>query len=215
MFLSGLLLNLAQAQPLDSAATKTLVEKIAALRQARPFIQASYHEEKSGGILARPSVSTGKMWYAAPDKFRKESRGAGKESIIVSNGEILWMYYPAFQEAERYDLKKQKFISQGIAAFTTGLDFAQVDRDFTIQAEATPGGYSIQLAPKRGAISRMVTQLEVHFNKGLELQSVETVSTRGEKIKTELTDLSTEPVSAATFDFTPPAGANVTSPLGK
>ncbi|MEO7932448.1 MAG: outer membrane lipoprotein carrier protein LolA [Chthoniobacterales bacterium] len=215
MFLSGLLLSLAQAEPLDSAATKTLVEKIAAIRQSRPFIQASYREEKSGGILARPSISTGKMWYAAPDKFRKESRGAGKESVIVSNGELLWMYYPAFQEAERYDLKKQKFISQGISAFTTGLDFAQVDKDFTIQAEALPSGYSIQLVPKRGAISRMVTQLEVRFNKGLELESVQTVSPRGEKIKTELTDLSTEPVPAATFDFTPPAGANVSTPLGK
>lgn len=155
------------------------------------------------------------MWFFSPNKFRKESQGAGKESIIVSNGDLLWMYYPAFQEAERYDLKKQKFINQGIAAFTTGLDFAQVDRDFKVAAQEAGDGYTLQLVPKRAAVSRMLTQLEVHFSKELGLQSVETISPRGEKIRTELSHLKSEPIPAATFDFTPPEGANVSSPLGK
>lgn len=155
------------------------------------------------------------MWYAAPNKFRKESKGAGKESIIVSDGKWLWMYYPAFNEAERYDLGKQKFISQGIAAFTTGLDFAQVDRDFAVSAEKTTDGYSIQLLPKRGNISRMLTSLVVQFGPELELRSVQTLSPRGEKMHTQLSHLSLEPIPDATFEFTPPAGANVSSPLGK
>ena len=213
--LSGAILTPAHSQPLDKASTQALVEKISAKRKSHPFLQADYREEKSGGLLARPSVTSGKMWYAAPNKFRKESRGVGKESVIVSNGELLWMYYPGFQEAERYDLKKQKFISQGIATFTTGLDFEQVDRDFTVSGDETTGGYTIRLAPKRANVSRMLTQLTVYFDKALELKTVETFSPRGEKIKTDLSNLKTEPVSETTFDFSPPAGVNVTSPLGK
>ena len=213
--LFGLILTSAPAQPLDSAATQALVEKIAAQRKAKPFLQANYREEKTGGLLARPAISTGKMWYAAPDKFRKESRDAGKESIIVSNGEVLFMYYPAFKEAERYDLKKQKFINQGIAAFTSGLDFAQANRDFDLTAEQSERGYTVQLIPKRGVASRMLKKLTVILGKELELQSVQTISTRDEKIRTDLSDLSMEPIPAGTFNFTPPAGANVTTPLGK
>ncbi len=204
-----------QGQPLDEVATRALVEKIAARREAKPFLKADYREEKSGGILARPAVTSGKLWYAAPDKFRKESAGTGRESVVVSNGEILWMYYPAFQEAERYDLKKQKLLNQGIAAFTTGLDFARVGRDFTITADGNESGYMLQLAPKNAAIGRLFTQLTVHFDHDLLLESVETVSPRGEKIQTRLSNLQNEPIPAATFDFTPPAGANVTTPLGK
>lgn len=215
LFLSGLIVRPIPAQVLDKDATRIIVEKISAKRKEKPFIQADYREEKSGGLLARPAISTGKMWYSAPNKFRKESHGEGKESIIVSNGDLLWMYYPAFQEAERYDLRKQKFINQGIAAFTSGLDFAQAEKDFTIVAQETARGYSIELTPKRGPVSRMLARLEVQLSKALELESVETQSPRGEKIRTELSHISVEPIPAATFDFTPPAGANISNPLGK
>lgn len=215
MCLFGLLCSLVQAQSLDEAGTKALVEKIAAKRQAKPFIQADYREEKSGGILSRPAISTGKLWYSAPNKFRKESKGAGRESIIVSNGNLLWMFYPAFQEAERYDLKKQKFLNQGIAAFTTGLDFAQVERDFTVSAEESGDGFTLRLTPKKSAISRMLTQLTVRFSKNLELQFVETSSPRGEKILTNLSNLSAAQIPDTLFEFMPPPGATISTPLGK
>ena len=215
MCLFGLLFSLAPAQSLDEAGTKALVGKIAAKRQAKPFLQADYREEKSGGILSRPAISTGKLWYSAPNKFRKESTGAGRESTIVSNGDLLWMFYPAFQEAERYDLKKQKFLNQGIAAFTTGLDFAQVERDFTVSAEESGAGFTLRLTPKKSAVSRMLSQLIVRFSKELELQSVETTSPRGEKIHTDLSNLKTGQIPDTLFDFMPPAGATISTPLGK
>jgi chaperone LolA len=213
--LFGLLLSLAPAQKLDESATRTLIEKIAAQRQAKPSLQAEYREEKSGGILGKPAISSGKLWYSTPNLFRKESRDANKESLIVSNGEVLWMYYPAFQQAERYDLKKHKFLSQGIAAFTTGLDFAKAEKDFTVTAEEAAGGYVLRLLPKKAAISRMLKQLEIKLSKDLELQSVETISPKGERTRTDLSKVSAEKIAPLMFEFTPPAGATVTSPLGK
>ncbi len=218
MCLCGILLwpiAILRAAPLDPAATRELLGKIAAERQRNPSLRSDFSEEKRGGILARPALAKGKIWFTAPDRFRREISQPGQESLIVSDGKVLWMVYPAFQEAERYDLAKQKILNQALAAFTTGLAFHEVERDFTVAAETTAQGHTLTLVPRRSAIARLVTKIELEFSQKLELRRILTLAPKGEITRIELQNTVLEPHPADTFQYVPPPGYTVSNPLGK
>ena len=70
-----LLVPMVQAEPLSPADLKALLGRIREKRAAAPQVQADFQEEKSVHLLNKPIISTGKMWFQAPNKFRREAKG--------------------------------------------------------------------------------------------------------------------------------------------
>src|SRR6266576_7098632 len=91
---SVLLLTGLQAQSLSSAEVKNLLARIREKRAPAPQIQADFQEEKLMRLMSKPVVSAGRVWFQAPNKFRREVKG-NSPSITVSDGQQLWIYYPA------------------------------------------------------------------------------------------------------------------------
>ena len=88
------------AEPLSPTDLKALLGRIREKRAAAPQVQADFQEEKNVKMLNKPIVSSGKVWFQSPNKFRREAKGSSP-SITVSDGQQLWIYYPKFHSAER------------------------------------------------------------------------------------------------------------------
>jgi len=76
------------AQPLAPADLKSLMDQIRQKRAAAPQVQADFREEKTMKMMNKPVASSGKVWFQAPNKFRREVRG-NSPSVTISNGQQL------------------------------------------------------------------------------------------------------------------------------
>ncbi len=209
-----LLGSLVHAEPLAPNDVKGLLEKIRAKRAGAPQVQADFQEQKDVHLMNKPISSTGKVWFQEPNKFRREVQGSSP-SITVSDGAQLWIYYPKFKSAEKYSLGKHSPLDAGIAALTAALNLQDVERSYHITGSKEGDGYELLLAPRNSSLKRLLKTFDLHLNADLEVQRTEMVQPNGDHIVTTYKNESRVPIPAATFQFTPPAGTNVTTPLGK
>src|SRR5947209_19419910 len=78
--------SLAQAQSLNPTEIKGLLARIREHRASAPDVHASFQEQKTIHLMNKPVVSSGKIWFHAPNKFRRrsEERRVGKERTSMS-----------------------------------------------------------------------------------------------------------------------------------
>ncbi len=205
---------LAQAEPLAPHDLKALLARIREKRAAAPQVQADFQEEKNIRMMSKPVASAGKVWFQAPNKFRREVKG-NTPSLTVSDGQTLWIYYPKFSSAERYSLGKRSPLDAGIAAITASLNLQGVEESYHITAAAEGSGYVLQLAPRTPSMKRMLRQFTIHFNEALQVVRTEMLQPNDDRIVTTYTNESRAPIEPALFEFTPPAGTDITTPLGR
>jgi outer membrane lipoprotein carrier protein len=205
---------LLRAEPLSPADVKTLLGRIREKRAAAPQVQADFQEEKTIHMLNKPIISSGKMWFQAPNKFRREAKG-NSPSITVSNGQQLWIYYPNFKSAERYALGKRSPLDAGIAAITASLNLENVEGTYHITGTKEPDGHQLQLLPRNPSMKRLLQSFSIRLNNELQVVRTEMLQPNGDRIVTTYSNESRAAIPASTFEFTPPAGTDVTTPLGR
>jgi outer membrane lipoprotein carrier protein len=208
------LINTTQAEPLAPNDVKALLEKIRATHTGAPQLQADFQEKKEVHLMNKPINSSGKVWFQQPNKFRREVTG-NSPSITVSDGSVLWIYYPKFQSAEKYSLGKRSPLDAGIAALTAALNLQDVERSYRITGSKEADGYQLLLTPRNPSLKRLLQSFDIHLNSDLQVQRTEMVQPNGDHIVTTYTNESRAPIPPSMFQFTPPAGTNVTTPLGK
>jgi len=206
-------LGAAQAAPLTPADTKALLGRIRAKRAAAPQVQADFQEEKAVHLMNKPINSSGKVWFAAPDKFRREVKG-NSPSLTVSDGQQLWIYYPKFQSAEHYSLGKHSPLDAGVAALTAALNLQNVENSYHITGSATANGYQLQLAPRNPSLKRLLQMFTIQLNADLQVQRTEMAQPNGDHIVTVYANESRAAIDPTIFEFAPPPGTNMTTPLG-
>ena len=219
VFLSAVVLLLAhavatQAESLSPADIKALLEKIRERRAAAPYVQADFREEKTIHLMARPIVTSGKVWFEPPDKFRREVKG-NSPSITVSDGHQLWIYYPNFKSAEHYTLGKRSPLDSAIATINTALNLENVEGTFQITGSKTGSSYELRLLPRTPSMKRIFQTLDIFLNDDLFVTRTEMSQPNGDRIVTIYTNPSRAPIPPETFEFTPPPGTNVSTPLGR
>jgi chaperone LolA len=205
---------LLHAEPLSPADLKALLGRIREKRAAAPQVQADFQEEKTVRMLNKPIVSSGKIWFQAPNKFRREAKGSSP-SITVSNGQQLWIYYPKFNSAEHYSLGKRSPLDAGIAAITASLNLENVEATYHISATKEVDGFQLQLLPRNPSMKRFLQTFSIKINNELQVVRTEMVQPNGDRIVTTYSNETRAPIPASMFEFTPPAGTDVTTPLGK
>lgn len=213
---SALILPLfpAAADQLSAPETTQLLAKLQAHRAKFPSLTADFTEEKVTRLLQKPVVNQGTISFQVPNKFRRELRGSNP-SLTVSNGNRLWIYYPNFKEAELYPLGQKAFFDDAIAALTAGLNFQQVADFYRYSAFSEPGGYRLVLVPKSGGLKRMLRELTIWVDEDYKIDKTVAVLTKDDRVTTTYRNQKPTPLPTSTFDYTPPADANVTQPLGK
>ncbi|MEY2551860.1 MAG: hypothetical protein QOG12_2004 [Verrucomicrobiota bacterium] len=203
-----------RAEPLSPPDLKSLLGRIRDKRAAAPQLQADFQEEKNVKMLSKPIVSSGKIWFQSPNKFRREAKG-NSPSITVSDGQQLWIYYPKFKSAEHYSLGKRSPLDAGISAITASLNLENVEATYHISATKESDGYQMQLLPRYPSMKRFLQTFTVRMNNELQVVRTEMVQPNGDRIVTTYSNETRAPIPSSTFEFTPPAGTDVTTPLGK
>jgi outer membrane lipoprotein carrier protein len=201
---------MAQAAPLSDADLKNL---LAAIRQNRTT-RADFQEERVMLLMKKPVVSSGTVWFQPPNKFRREVKG-NAPSVTVSDGRELWIYYPNFKSAERYPLGKGSPLDATVAAINSALNLENIETSFNITAMKTGNGYELQLLPRTAAMRRVFQKLDLRVNEKFRVERTDMLLPNGDRIVTAYSNQNRAPIPASTFEFKPPAGTNVTTPLGQ
>jgi outer membrane lipoprotein-sorting protein len=204
----------AQAEPLSPNDVKSLLTRVREKRAAAPQLQADFQEEKEVHLLNKPISSSGKVWFQAPNKFRREAKG-NSPSVTVSDGQQLWIYYPKFQSAEHYSLGKRSPLDAGIAAITAALNLQNIEATYHITATKKEKGYVLELVPRTPSVKRLLQRFQITINEQLQVERTEMLQPNGDRIVTIYTNETRAPIPGSTFEFTPPAGTDVTTPLGR
>ncbi len=214
LFLFSLLARTIFSEPLAPTDVKALLARIREKRAGAPQVHAEFKEEKTIRMMNKPVTSSGKVWFQAPNKFKREVTG-NSPSITVSDGFTLWIYYPKFQSAEKYSLGKHSPLDAGIAAITASLNLEGVEQTYHITGAHEGTTYILELMPRTPSMKRLLQRFIIHFNEALQVERTEMLQPNGDRIITTYSNESRAPIDPATFQFTPPAGTNITTPLGQ
>src|ERR1043166_6495337 len=144
------LTSITNSAPVSEADLRNL---LAATRENR-ITQADFQEERVIRLMKKPILSSGKVWFQPPNKFRREVKGSSP-SLTVSDGRQLWIYYPGFKSAERYPLGKGSPLDSTVAAINSSLNLEDVENNFQISAAKTGNGYELRLLPRAPSMKRV------------------------------------------------------------
>jgi outer membrane lipoprotein carrier protein len=196
--------------PLSEADLKNL---LAGIRQNRST-QADFQEERVIRLMKKPIVSSGRIWFQPPNKFRREVKG-NSPSVTVSDGQQLWIYYPNFKSAERYPLGKGSPLDSTVAAINSALNLENIENTFQIAATKSEKGYELALTPRTSSMKRVFQKLELRINNNLSVERTDMLLPNGDRIVTAYSNQTRAPVPASSFEFKSPPGTEVTTPLGQ
>jgi outer membrane lipoprotein carrier protein len=199
----------AKTGPLSEGDVKNL---LAGIRQNRTT-QADFQEQRMIRLMKKPIVSSGRIWFQPPNKFRREVKG-NSPSITVSDGRQLWIYYPNFKSAERYPLGKGSPLDSTVAAINSALNLENIENTFQVNATKTDNGYELALLPRTASMKRVFQKLNLHINE-LRVDRTDMLLPNGDRIVTSYSNQTRAPIPSSTFEFKPPAGTEVATPLGQ
>lgn len=207
------LVTLAPAQSLSPAEVKDLLAKIRDHRASAPDMQADFREEKTIRLMNKPVITSGKVWYEAPNKFRREVKGKAP-SVTVSNGRDLWIYYPNFKSAEHYALGKHSPADAAIVGINTALNVENVEKTFQVTGAKIDNGYQLELLPRSASMKRMFQKFDLRLNKDFVAERTEITQPNEDRVVTSYANQSHAAIPSSTFEFSPPARTEITNPLG-
>jgi outer membrane lipoprotein carrier protein len=201
---------IASAAPLSEIELKNL---LASIRQNRTT-QADFQEERAIRLMKKPVLSSGTVSFQPPNKFRREVKG-NSPSVTISDGRNLWIYYPNFKSAERYPLGKGSPLDATVAAINSALNLENIETSFNVTATKTENGHDLQLLPRTAAMKRVFQKLELRINDKFRVERTDMLLPNGDRIVTTYSNQTRAPIPASTFEFKPPPGTEVTTPLGQ
>jgi outer membrane lipoprotein-sorting protein len=201
---------IAKTAPLSEGDLKNL---LAGIRQNRST-QADFQEERVIRLMKRPVVSSGRISFQPPNKFRREVKG-NSPSVTVSDGRQLWIYYPNFKSAERYPLGKGSPLDSTVAAINSALNLENIENTFQISGTKTDKGYELTLLPRTPSMKRAFQKLDLQINDNPRVDRTDMLLPNGDRIVTTYSNQTRAPVPASIFEFKPPPGTEVTTPLGQ
>jgi outer membrane lipoprotein carrier protein len=210
IFLALALASVAKGAPISDSELKNL---LVAIRQNRST-QADFQEERVIRLMKKPVLSSGTVWFQPPNKFRREVKG-NSPSITVSDGRELWIYYPNFKSAERYPLGKGSPLDATVAAINSALNLENIETSFNVTATRAENGNELQLLPRTAAMKRVFQKLDLRINSEFRVERTDMLLPTGDRIVTTYSNQTRAPIPPSTFEFKPPAGTEVTTPLGQ
>src|SRR5207244_11655911 len=158
--------SVVRAQPLSEAEVKKLLARIHQMRVKSPNVRADFEEEKVTHFLNKPLVSTGKVWFQAPNKFRREMKGSA-QTVAVSNGRDFWIYFPTRKSTQHFTLGKNSPVDAAISAMMTALNLENVENTYQVSASKVDGRYELGLSPRTPAGKRLFQRFDLPISSAL------------------------------------------------
>jgi outer membrane lipoprotein-sorting protein len=112
-------------------------------------------------------------------------------------------------------LGKRSPLDATIATLLAGLNLQNVESNYYVTASKIDNGYQLDLVPRRPSLKRFFQRLSVQIDADLRAQRTEMLQADGDRIVATYSNHVSGPIPPSTFEFTPPPGTEITSPLGK
>lgn len=189
-------------EELSPAEAKAFFEQIRSEREELPSVVKNFREEKHLAITEKPVVTEGKIWFQAPDHFRKETRDAG---VSFSDGQFLWVHDPGMGFVERYDLSRPGTVRDSLRCILSAVMLRDMEKYFTWTVERTDTGHVVHLQPRRGPLRRSVEKIRVDLNRENRVTRMEIWHSGGDRTVTDYWDEKSVPPDEKRFrpDFPP------------
>jgi outer membrane lipoprotein-sorting protein len=205
--------RLAYAAPMTQSDIDQLIQKLQAVHDSQPSLQANFREERHLAILKDAIVNEGKVWFTLPDKIRREIDGKTPSTTVI-DGKKMSIYYPNYQQVEVYDLEKRPMLKDSLRALTAVLNFREVANFYELEGSREGKVYHIRLTPKTASVKKLVRSVDLTIDDNLTPQRVNIENGKGEKISVIYTNVRRDAIPEATFEFSAPPGTKVSAPLG-
>jgi outer membrane lipoprotein-sorting protein len=90
-----------------------------------------------------------------------------------------------------------------------------VEHTFHIAGEKAEKGYDLELTPRNPSMKRIFQKLLLHISDDLFAERTDMLQPNGDQIVTTYQNPNHAAIPASQFEFTPPPGTEVSTPLGK
>ncbi len=137
----------------------TLHARISAAEAKRTSIRARFVESTTSSLLVKPMVSQGTLVGEKPARMVITYLSPERKSILM-DGQRLFVTRAGRKDVEQTDITE---IMKTVNKYFTNADPGQLRRAFTIRAipdPAVPGGYQVDLLPKRKQIKQGLDRLQ-------------------------------------------------------
>jgi len=171
--------------------------------------------------LAQPLTATGRVWFAAPNRFRWEL-GNPPQTIALRQPEQMLVIYPKLKRAEKYPLDRDHAgpWTETLALLEAGFPRSQSELEsrFRIESEASGNGvHEVTLQPRSASARRMMPRLKISFaTNDFSLRATELQFADGSRMRNDFTNAVMNPkLDDALFTFALDAAFKVIEPLTK
>ena len=152
------------------------------------------------------SAASGSVVLQVPGKMRW-SYEKPEPSLVVSDGRTLWLYDPAFGEAQKLPVTDEGYLSGAAIQFLLGQ--GNLREEFSIEARACEiSSAELRLTPREAATYEFLT-IWVDPTDGL-IQRTEVADLLGNRTLVEFRDMAVnQKPDDSVFEFEPPEGVSV------
>jgi outer membrane lipoprotein-sorting protein len=177
---------------------------------------AAFTQIRNLQALAHPLISTGEVWFAAPQNFRWE---LGKnQTIAIRSNETMLVIYPRLKRAEKYDFQGSgpNEWKDALGLLQSGFprSRAEIDERFKILSLTTTNQiYELSLQPRSAGARKMMPQINLLISSNLALAGTELVFADGSRLRNEFHDVRTNITVAGKFDLHVPPDFKLVEPL--
>jgi outer membrane lipoprotein carrier protein len=182
---------------------------------------ADFIQTRALKTLTRPLVTRGHIAFAMPDDFRWEL-GQPAQTIALRHGDEMFVIYPRLKRAERYPLGAGTPAEWRDTMPLLQAGFPRDRKEFDAQFQIlslmqTNGAWQMSLQPRSAFARRMMPELRIGLaTNDFSLASTELVFVDGSRMRNDFTNaVLNPPLDEKLFEWSPPAGFKVTSPLAR
>jgi outer membrane lipoprotein-sorting protein len=166
--------------------------------------------------LRQPLVSTGQVWFAAPQNFRWEL--GGNQTIAIRSGDVMLVEYPRLKRAEKYDFRDSgpNDWKDALGLLQSGFPRSreEINREFNILSLVTTNNlYELGLQPKSIGARKMMPRINVLISMQLTLAGTELVFADGSRMRNEFSNVRTNVPVEGKFELTVPPDFKLLEPL--
>ena len=169
--------------------------------------------------LAQPLTATGRVWFAAPNRFRWEL-GNPAQTIALRQPDQMLVIYPKLKRAERYPLTRDHAgpWTDTLALLEAGFprNQSELESRFRIESEATVDGiHEVTLQPKSASARRMMPHIKIAFAASdFSLRATELQFADGSRMRNDFTNAVMNPkLDESLFSFDVDSTFKVIEPL--
>jgi outer membrane lipoprotein-sorting protein len=177
---------------------------------------ADFTQTRALKALSEPLVSTGQVWFAAPQNFRWELQK--DHTVAIRTNDTMLVLYPRLKRAEMYDFENsgRSEWKNALALLQSGFPRSRADLDnqFTVLSAAEKSGVMLlELQPKSSGARKLMPQINVRLDTNLNLAGTELVFADGSRMRNDFRDVRTNADTAGRFSLEVPPGFTLVEPM--